>query len=108
MCSIAFAHFLHNKALIYWNPSCNIAVNMSACTTDPKDVDVVEVRRYAIKYTPPTIVIEYKKNNKLYIKKIKLNISAKSDAKRIVHKLIKQNSDLLHHDKICKEQVSGF
>jgi hypothetical protein len=68
----------------------------------------VEVRRYAVKYTPPTIVIEYKKDTKLYVKKIKLKISTKSDAKRIVHKLIKQNSDLLHHDKICKEQVCTF
>jgi len=66
----------------------------------------VEVRRFAVKYTPPTIVIEYKKDSKLYIKKIKLKINTKSDAARIVHKLIKQNSDLLHHDKICKDQVS--
>ena len=38
----------------------------------------VEVRRFAIKYSPPTIVIEYKKNGKLYMKKIKLNINPTS------------------------------
>ena len=38
----------------------------------------VEVRRFAIKYSPPTIVIEYKKHGKLYMKKIKLNINPTS------------------------------
>ena len=38
----------------------------------------IEVRRFAIKYTPPTIVIEYKKDGKLYMKKIRLNITKKS------------------------------
>ena len=33
-----------------------------------------EVRRFAIKYHPPTIVIEYRKLHKLYIKKIKLKL----------------------------------
>ena len=47
--------------------------------TELNDGDIeVEVRRFAIKYTPPTIVIEYKKEGKLYIKKIKLKISEKS------------------------------
>lgn len=70
------------------------------------DTYPVEVRRYAIKYSPPTIVIEYKKDGKLYIKKIRLKITEKSDANRIVKKLIRQNSDLLDSSKICKDQLT--
>ena len=36
----------------------------------------LEVQRFAINYDPPTFVIEYRKNNKLYVKRSLLQFSA--------------------------------
>ena len=37
-------------------------------------METVEVTRFAIKYHPPILVIEFKRNEQLYLKKIKLKM----------------------------------
>jgi hypothetical protein len=34
----------------------------------------IHVRRFAVKYDPPTLVVEYNYNSRLFLKKIKIKI----------------------------------
>ena len=50
------------------------------------EMEDIVVRRFAIKYNPPTLVVEYKNKNSLFLKKIK--IKSRNEAVRYQMKRI--------------------
>lgn len=75
----------------------------------------VEVRRLAIKFEPPTLVVEYIKNQKIYVKKIKLKTTEAAGTKgeeehiRVLTDLIiEKNADVLGPELVSREQIEDL
>jgi hypothetical protein len=60
-------------------------------------ISSIEIQRFAVKYEPPTFVIEYKNkaNGKILVKKIRLKKSIGVNANRLTDKIISTNFELL-------------
>jgi transposase len=56
-----------------------------------------EIQRFAVKYEPPTFVIEYKNkaNGKIFVKKIRLRRIDGVNANQLTDKIISANLELL-------------
>ena len=69
----------------------------------------ITVRRFAIKYEPPTLAIEYEKENKIFLKKIRIKSrSVNVTASHLVDKLIEQNKEALNLQRIHRTQLEGL
>jgi hypothetical protein len=60
-------------------------------------ISSIEIQRFAVKYEPPTFVIEYRNtaNLKTYVKKIRLKKTIGVNANRLTDKIISSNLELL-------------
>ena len=67
----------------------------------------LEVQKFAIKYDPPTFVIQYRNNEtgKNFLKNIRLKIGRKADADKVTNKIISENADLLGPNKVSRDQI---
>mmetsp|Transcript_14938 Transcript_14938/g.22478 ORF Transcript_14938/g.22478 Transcript_14938/m.22478 type:complete len:146 (+) Transcript_14938:53-490(+) len=63
------------------------------------------VRRFAIKYSPPTLVVEYKSGSSIFLKKIRIKKRKNITEERICDKLMEMYPSVLGPDKIDKEQL---
>ena len=73
--------------------------------------EVTEIRRFAIKYKPPSLLVIYKKQDeRIYMKKIRFqeSVMLNSDAKSLAMKLIRRHSDVLNPEKVCSEQIEDL
>ena len=73
--------------------------------------NVTEIRRFAIKYKPPTLIVIYKKEDeKTYMKKIRFQETYLNNvnAKDLTMKLIKRHDDILYPLKVCSEQLEDL
>ena len=73
--------------------------------------EVTEIRRFAIKYKPPSLLVIYKKqDDRIYMKKIRFqeSVMLNSDAKSLAMKLIRRHSDVLNPEKVCSEQIEDL
>ena len=70
-----------------------------------------QVKKFALKYDPPILIVEYNKLNdysrKTYVRHIKFkNISVNmTTAEELTMKIMKTNSDLLSEDKVSYTQI---
>lgn len=69
--------------------------------------DLKEVKRFAVKYEPPTLVVEYLNigSGKTYIKKIRLIGAIGDDATRLTEKIINENDDVLGPSNASRDQI---
>ena len=67
----------------------------------------LEVKKFAIKYEPPTFIIQYQdtSNGKNFLKNIRLKKVAGVDSGKLTNKLIKENPDLLGPSKVHRDQI---
>ena len=67
----------------------------------------LEVQKFAIKYDPPTFVIQYRNNEtgKNFLKNIRLRIGRKANAGKVTDKIISENPDLLGPSKVSQDQI---
>ena len=73
--------------------------------------EVTEIRRFAIKYKPPTLIIIYnKEDEKIYMKKIRFQETYLNNvnAKDLTMKLIRRHDDVLNPLKVCSEQIEDL
>jgi centrosomal protein CEP19 len=73
----------------------------------------IEVRRFAIKFEPPTLVVEYQKHLKTYVKKIKLNTKGGSSSlegrvKALTDLIIENNIDVVGPEIVSREQIEDL
>ena len=69
--------------------------------------DLLEVKRFAVKYEPPTLVVEYLNigSGKTYVKKIRLIGAIGDDATRLTEKIINENDDVLGPNNASRDQI---
>jgi hypothetical protein len=69
--------------------------------------DSLEVKRFAVKYEPPTLVVEYLNigSGKTYVKKIRLIGDIGDDATRLTEKIINENDDVLGPNNASRDQI---
>ena len=72
----------------------------------------IEVRRYSLKYKPPTLIIEYHDlcTNKTFHRRIRfkgidLRLTRASTPEKIADKIIKKNADILSYNTISIDQL---
>ena len=73
--------------------------------------EVTEIRRFAIKYNPPSLIVVYKKQNeKVYMKKIRFqeNVLLTISASDLTTKLIRRHNDVFNPEKVCSEQIEDL
>ena len=65
------------------------------------------MKRFAVKYDPPTLVVEYLNtgNGKTYVKKIRLIGVIGDDATRLTEKIINENHDVLGPNNASRDQI---
>ena len=75
----------------------------------------IEVRRFAIKFDPPTLVVEYAKHQKTYVKKIKLNTTGVEGSSSIKERIqvltdliIEKNIDVLGPQLVLRDQIEDL
>jgi restriction endonuclease Mrr len=69
-----------------------------------EDDSSIKVTRFALNYEPPTLIIEFRRNGKLYHKRIRIK-GHHMDAAKLTKSLIRHHNDLLNEDMVCQEQV---
>lgn len=67
----------------------------------------LEVQKFAVKYDPPTFVIQYRNSitHKNFLKNIRLKVGIKANADKVTDKIIGENSDLLGPSKVSRNQI---
>lgn len=67
----------------------------------------LEVKQFAVKYNPPTLVIQYRNNTngKTFLKNIRLIGTLITDAEKLTDKIIQDNYDLLGPRNVPRTQV---
>jgi hypothetical protein len=86
---------------------------MSDLDVDEDDSLALKVTRFALAYDPPTLVVEFRRQGRLFVKKIRIkqrirdsNKSSRGlDAKALAKSLIKHNHELLNANMVCHDQV---
>lgn len=74
------------------------------------DDDVAEILRFAVKYKPKMLCIEYRKNSGVtFVKKIHIKSPASNiDQAALVDKLISKNYSLLGPEKANRDQIEDL
>lgn len=73
---------------------------------DNEEEGMFTLKRYAIKYEPPTFLVEYENDltEKKYVRKIKFKAQGKSP-EELTKKILKENSDIMASSKVDREQI---